>query len=107
MPTSDGSSANTKSRSTRISGRTMPSARLSVAAKRINGRARRIAEAIAEVCLPAEAERVVKRGGVRSCGREFSADHGAAQAAVVVAVLGVAGFQHLRLGKLRFSFGEY
>ena len=36
-----------------------------------------------------------------------SADHGAAQPAFVLAVPGVAGFERLCLGKLRFSFGEY
>jgi hypothetical protein len=36
----------------------------------------------------------------------FSADHGAAATQFGIADLGVARFQHLRLGKLRFSFAE-
>jgi hypothetical protein len=37
--------------------------------------------------------------------RPGSTDHGAAVAGVV-ANAGIAGFQHFRLGKLRFSFSE-
>ena len=82
----------------RTSGRTRPRPSESVAAKRMSGRMERIGRAIAEGAG--------RRKERRADGGAASADHCAAQAASVLAAPGVAGFQRLGLGKLRFSFGE-
>ncbi len=50
--------------------------------------------------------RIARPPGAGAGAIDKSADHGAAAADFRVADLGVARFEHLRLGKLRFSFTE-